>query len=685
MMESQCVFIDKIDCMPPDVFLRHFLTRRNVACPDPPKATEAQLENAKKIVQNRFDLIGEEVTLRDGFSWKESPSHDKEWQIAQHKFYFAVDLIQAYRHDRDPVYLKKWISLIDSWLEEMGSGYIAASDAQVEAKRIEHWVNSFLLLRGLPCEPFLTAGFLRRWLARIAEETRYISTHLKPVRNHRTFQLYSVFLVGVVFPEFRLHSDFLETGGKKLTENLLTDFLGDGVHVELSTHYHQLVLETALSFIEWARLNCFPLDDLLLDRLHRALAFSMYMQWPNGDIPLINDSDNGDHLELLRRGGRLFHNDRLLWAGTLGREGIPPESPSRHFSRSGYFVFSDGWGEDPATYARRQHVFYDCALLGEGSHSHYDLFSFCYYVNGEPAIIDPGRYTYSSDPDPEGIDWRGRFKSTAFHNTVSIDGKDQTRYLSRTKHGPEVEIAEKAFSIGMESDWVSAQARSAEYSPRHTRLFIYMCREYLFVHDDVEIEDGVPHNCALSFHLSEKWDGLVYSEASETEWVVRTPLLQVRSHRAPDAALSIESGWVSRQYGVKRRAPVIRITRTAAQSLSFTTVLAPTASPSPLISAMNQAASPAEKGCLFRVDGMKGGEPFHDWYLFPDKRTAYLQTDRLVFRGGFLAFRQNRSGKIVHLLAHGAESIQIEGVPHWRSETPKEVEWSFGRSTSSPL
>lgn len=684
-MEQTRIFIDQIDRMGPDAFLRHFLTRRNGVSPDPPKATEAQLANAEKIVENRFDLIGEQIVFREGFSWKENPSRDKEWQIAQHKFYFAVDLIQAYRHRRDPVYLKKWVSLIGSWLEEMGSGYIAASDAQVEAKRIEHWVNSFLLLQGLPCEAFLTADFLRRWLARIAEEAYYISTHLKPVRNHRTFQLYSVFLVGVVFPEFRLHPYFLETGRERLAENLLTDFLADGVHVEMSTHYHQLVLETALSFLEWSRLNALPLDDLLLDRLHRALEFSMYLQWPNGEIPLINDSDEGDHRELLRRGGRFFQDGRLLWAGTLGREGTPPESPSRQFDRSGYFVFSDGWGEDPATYARRQHVFYDCASLGEGSHSHYDLFSFCYYVNGEPAIIDPGRYTYSSDPDPEGIDWRKRFKSTAFHNTVAIDGKDQTRYLSRTKHGPEVEIAEKAFSIGVESDWVSAQARSAEYSPRHTRLFIYMCREYLFVRDDIEIEDGVSHHCALSFHLSEKWDGRVRPEAGETEWVVRTPLLQVWSHRAAGAALLIESGWLSRRYGVKRKAPVIRISRTAAQSFSFTTLLVPTGSQTFQISAMSQAASLSERGALFRVDGIKGGAPFHDWYLFLDKRMPFFQFDRLAFRGGFLAFRQNHRGEIVHLLAHRAESIQIEGGPHWRSETPKEVEWPFGRPTSSPI
>ena len=53
-------------------------------------------------------------------------------------------------------------------------------------------------------------------------------------------------------------------------------------------------------------------------------------------------------------------------------------------------MFCDGWGSDPASYARRQHVVYDCARLGEGSHSHYDLFTFCYCAGGAPAIVVTG-------------------------------------------------------------------------------------------------------------------------------------------------------------------------------------------------------------------------------------------------------------------------------------------------------
>lgn len=499
------VFKEKFTELSPEAFLDHFLNRTNVVYPEIPRPSTSSLENADKILVNRFELIGETFDLEEGFSWEPKRTADKEWQIAHHKFYFAVDLVYAWRETKDPVYLRKWVSLIDSWLHEMDSGFITDSDAQVEAKRIEHWVYSFALLQGTDTGEEISADFLNRFLRRIETETDYITHHLKRDRNHRTFQLFSVALVGVLFPEFQRHDYFVKTGVGKLTENLITDILPDGVHVEQATHYHQLVMETAVAFLDLCRLNHIPLGDTLIQLIHSGLVFSLYMQWPNGEIPLINESDNGNHLSLLQKGAELFKDDHLLWGGTLGSEGKPPQVLSKHFESSGYFILGNEWGTDSSSYVKRNHIFYDCGRLGEGSHSQYDLFNFCYYVNGLPVVIDPGRYTYSSEQDREGIDWRRRFKSTAYHNTVTIDSKDQTRYISREerkqlqlkeKHGPEVTLTGKDFLLGQKTDWVVGQAKSAEYQPVHQRVFIYMQREYLFIFDRIDMIDKNLHECA---------------------------------------------------------------------------------------------------------------------------------------------------------------------------------------------
>lgn len=686
---SKAIFKEMVASLSSDDFRDYFLTRNNVAYPEMPKPTKEGRINADAVLENRFELIGEIFELEEGFSWQPKRAQDKEWQIAHHKFYFSVDLIHAYRQTKDPVYLMKWVALIDSWLNEMGSGFIAVSDAQVEAKRIEHWVYSFALLKGTDIGKEIPPDFLKRFLSRIATETDYITHHLKRVRNHRTFQLFSVVLVGVLFPEFQLHDYFLKTGIEKLCENLMGDILPDGVHVEQSTHYHQLVMETAVAFLDLCRLNQVPLSDGLVRRIHAGLEFSLYMQWPNGEIPLINESDNGNHLALLKKGAELFKDDHLMWAGTLGCFGRPPKTVSRHFDVSGYFVFGSDWGNDPVSYADRNHVFYDCGRLGEGSHSHYDLFNFCYYVNGLPVVIDPGRYTYSSEPDHGGIDWRQCFKSTAYHNTVTIDSKDQTRYISRQerklnrlreKHGPEVTLTGKDFLLGRESDWVVGQAKSAEYQPVHRRVFIYLRREYLFVFDLIEMVDDESHECALYFHLTDRLSGQVTYDRIGSEAVFRSPLLEIRSDVVDGMAPCLESGWVSRKYGIKAEAPVVKLSQAGSEFLFFASLLIPvqTDNGGTVVKTLRRIPSSNGNDFSYQVHGTRRGNSFTDHFFFPKSAgSGEFQSEQVSCRGGFLTYREDYSHRVTYLIGQQIEGLRVKQGPDFQMKGAENVEWSL--------
>jgi hypothetical protein len=686
--DSAELFVPGVGALAPADFLKHFAGPRPVSFPPLPPASPAQLANADKVLAGRFDLVGEEHVLPPGFSWCDNPSRDKEWQIAQHKFYFAVDLAQAWRERRDPRYLRAWRDLIGSWLEEMESGFIAASDAQVEAKRVEHWVLSFLLLRGTPWAEQVTGEFLRSFLERVAREADYISRNLRPARNHRTFQLYAVFLAGVMFPEFRRAREFLALGRSLLTENLLRDFLEDGVHVELSSHYHNITLETALAFVELARLNRVEPDPALCERLHRAAEFSLWLQWPDGDIPLINDSDNGDHRPMLLQAARLFGDPQLAWGGSLGAAGKPPAEPARHFPESGYFVLSDGWGRDAAGYARRQHVFYDCAAPGEGSHYHADLFSFCYHLNGAPLVVDPGRYTYSADPDPAGIDWRREFKSTAYHNTVSVDGRDQTRYLSksgtpppgverydrarhRRKRGPDAQVVAKDWFLGRDSAWVWGTARSHEYAPLHSRWLVHMGREYLFVLDLVQPGDAGRHEAALHLHLAARWLGAVAAAEEGDCGLLRGEGWQIRSLLEGGARASLESGWVSTAYGVKQPAPVFGVRRAGHGPLVFASVLGPDG---PGFRLRRFAREPAAGGQCFVVEGERAGVSFSDRF-FLNAEGGEAAAPGVLYRGVRAAWRVGRGGSVEYGFAARPRLLEIRGAPQADAGGRGHVEW----------
>jgi uncharacterized heparinase superfamily protein len=59
--------------------------------------------------------------------------------------------------------------------------------------------------------------------------------------------------------------------------------------------------------------------------------------------------------------------------------------------------------------------------LSIAAHGHADALAFTLSAGGRPLLIDPGTYAYHT----EGA-WRRYFRGTAAHNTVLVDGRDQS-------------------------------------------------------------------------------------------------------------------------------------------------------------------------------------------------------------------------------------------------------------------
>ena len=79
----------------------------------------------------------------------------------------------------------------------------------------------------------------------------------------------------------------------------------------------------------------------------------------------------------------------------------------------------------------------DHAALGFGTiaaHGHADALSFQMYVNGLPVFIDPGTYIYHCDTES-----RNAYRKTENHNTVCINGRDQSEMLGAFLWGKRAE------------------------------------------------------------------------------------------------------------------------------------------------------------------------------------------------------------------------------------------------------
>ncbi len=348
------------------------------------------------------------------------------------------------------------------------------------------------------------------------------------------------------------------------------------------------------------------------------------MQFPDGEIPLLNDSDNGDHSAMLRDGALLFGRDDFLWAASRGETGRPPSEVSRTFG--GYVVLSDGWGRDAASFARRQHVVMDCAPLGEGSHSHYDLMNLTWFAAGRQIVVDPGRFTYNAEPGEDGLDWRHEFKSTRLHNTVEIDGLNQTRYLSKAKtvapglealdrkrhkvkHGPEIERLGVSSRLGNTSDWVITAGASHEYRPIHTRAVVFMVRRYVVVIDHVDMVDEAEHRAALRFHLAASERDRVMLSAQDRTYVLRGEGYRIHSFAPIGAHSKLAESWVSKLYGVKSRAPCLELVARGRGSLAFVSILVP----DDVMDVEAVKLEPQGDGCaLASVMSRMDGERFED-------------------------------------------------------------------------
>ena len=170
--------------------------------------------------------------------------------------------------------------------------------------------------------------------------------NLTAARNHRTLELYALFIHALALPELDVDGELLEFALSALDRNLDADFRADGVHVEASTHYHLIVLRSFVGVRVNARRfgarSCPPRFD---ERLQAALEFAMHCHRPDGQIPALADADSGSYAELLSLAAGELRASRLPATSRPRGARDPRRGAQRQLPRGGYHVQRSGWGE----------------------------------------------------------------------------------------------------------------------------------------------------------------------------------------------------------------------------------------------------------------------------------------------------------------------------------------------------
>lgn len=492
---------------------------------------------------------------------------DDEWRIEWYKFYFGLDLAHAYAVTRDEKYRSTWKRLIQSWIEQM---IVGCDSSDVAARRIQNWIYAWnIFSRHCTFEP----DFQQQLITSLAAQVSHLQRNLTAERNHRTLELYALFVAALALPELD-HNGLVSFAMTELHRNLLQDIRPDGVHREQSSHYHATALRSFLGARENARRFGREFPASYDARLKQACEFLLHLQRPDGSIPALSDADTGNYSDLLDIAAAIFNRSDFRYAATGGMLGKPPASTCPSFPDGGYFIQRSGWGERDTDFRDEKYLVFDCGPLGDGGHGHYDALNIEVAANGRPLIVDPGRFTYADDD----AHWRRRFKGTAAHNTVCVDDLDQTPYYRGKPKGvvAEARLLERLTAPGL--DVISGEVRSAAYETIHTRRIFFIAGEYWVIVDS--LRGSVPRRFDLRFHLSaEAWNHCRRITNTDNSGI-RTPemVMLFEADRRP----SLTQGWISKLYGVKEVAPVVTVTVTGSESTDFVTLIAPMKLSAPL-------------------------------------------------------------------------------------------------------
>ena len=186
---------------------------------------------------------------------------------------------------------------------------------------------------------------------------------------------------------------------------LQEQILPDGGHFERSPMYHQIMLNLYREVIFVLNGRNSEISSKIADKVKVMEMWLGSVLHPDGQIPLLNDSAlgiAGDSMRVLDQS--MVSSDRF-----------------DALSESGYFIFRDNGSQD--------YLIFDCGPLGPDyhpGHGHCDTLSFELSLERKRFIVDSGGGTYYGD-----IDWRDYYRSTRAHNTLVIDGAEQSEIWGR--------------------------------------------------------------------------------------------------------------------------------------------------------------------------------------------------------------------------------------------------------------
>lgn len=556
------------------------------------------LSLANMAGNHEIDLLGSgQISLGQRINWSQDYKTGDSWPLG---YFRSIDYInQGRSSDVKTV----WELSRMQWLIPCGQAYLLTGEeryAEIAREVIDSWIlaNPYAMSVnwGVTMEPAMRIlvwswlfyacgrskswtdeGFRAKFLSSMFLHATFAERFIERGDingNHFTADASALVVAGTFFGRGQDANRWLCNGIAELEQEMPRQVSVEGVNFEASVAYHRLVAELFLIAAAYARTAGHEMSKEFKHRLAAMGHFTAAYVRKDGSSPLWGDADDArsipfgpehvmDHRYLPGLIGLFLDDMELIdaisappieawwWFGPEGAKRLPgtqgflEKSPrSIAFEKSGYFILRD----------ERVHAFIDAApigLAGRGGHGHNDILSFELAIDGVTLVSDAGSFVYTAD-----FKERNAFRSGYAHNTPMIDGQEQNRFYGpemlwtlQYDAKPEVRLVD----LGQDTEQIVAshtgyRRLTPPVIPVRTFKLLRGSGKFI-VMDKFEGETN-SHDIRIPLLLAPKVEIVDLCDDC-INLRVADQFFRIKWSAAGVWSLNLESGWVSRSYGVR--------------------------------------------------------------------------------------------------------------------------------------
>lgn len=492
------------------------------------------------------------------------------WELNRH-FQF-VNIAKCYYLTEDEQYLKKFESLFYDWNENNyfleGISWTSVMEVGI---RLSSWIYSYCILSRCKdvSEELLT--HLNIGIINMADYVYQHYSRFSSANNHLIVEAYSFGLVGILTG----YNVWKDTAIEIFSNEFYRQNYRDGINKELSLHYQAFYMEAVALFVRAMQCNHMqmPKDwNGILVNMSRYLSQCVAK---HGEIVEFGDDDEGKILNIgnlqtseyyqyiLQLMGLVLEerysdysqtSENIKWLYT--EQVIQKNLEKLQYDNTKSVCYLEGGNSILKSQDQNITIGIDHAELGFGNiaaHGHADALSFQMYVKGVPLFVDPGTYIYHIDRKE-----RDAFRKTINHNTLSLDGNDQSKMLGSFLWGERAEVTLLKHQLDENRDYIVASHDG--YSPLvHERSFLFDKHQLLIIEDDVkEPNSGNNETEYITYVLG---DQIIIKNQEKDSVTLEHDLFTATLKVEADLGVNIVATQVeySREYGSKKMVDAIRI------------------------------------------------------------------------------------------------------------------------------